>query len=365
MTAPEVVHVTAYYPPHLGGQEVAAQGLVTQLALIGKKVEVVTSDCGARRGRSIEDNVRVTRLRSSELGHTALVWPLFVWLLRHVRRETVIHLHAGQFFTPEVVWLAAKVKRFRYVIHLHIDPVPSGPMGKLLPLYKRLVFGRAIRDAAGIAVLNDDHRQVMKNVYHYRGSVSIVSNGIDEDFFELARKPAGALQLLFVGRLSPQKNVPALLEALGRIDTECTADIIGDGECRVALEELIVRKNLRNVTLHGRLSRTQIQSFYSNASALILPSLYEAQPMVLLEAMACRVPIICTRVVGVEAIARDVTILVEPTPEGICNGISIFAKMSPADRQRMVDAAFLRVQGLRWKTVTAAYVRLYEEVSAG
>ena len=52
-----IIHVSAYYPPHLGGQEIAVQDLVTQLARTGVNVEVITSNRGARAGVSIEDGV--------------------------------------------------------------------------------------------------------------------------------------------------------------------------------------------------------------------------------------------------------------------------------------------------------------------
>ena len=214
-------------------------------------------------------------------------------------------------------------------------------------------------------VLNDEHRRMVEQDYRYRGKVFLMSNGVDDEFFELPRKPGESLNLLFVGRLSPQKNLTALFEALGKIDTEMTVDVIGDGECRDGLEELIDRNSLGNVTLHGRLSRAQIMNFYSTASALILPSLYEAQPVVLLEAMACRVPVICTRVVGVEPIARDVAILVDPTVTGIHQGIKSFIDMSAVDMQRMAEAAFTRAEGYRWKALIDACVEMYEEVAAG
>ena len=87
MKTPRIIHVTAYYPPHLGGQEIVVQDLVTQLALAGEQVEVVTSSVGARTGVSVENGVPVTRLKSHEFAHTPIIWGLFFWLLRHARRE--------------------------------------------------------------------------------------------------------------------------------------------------------------------------------------------------------------------------------------------------------------------------------------
>jgi D-inositol-3-phosphate glycosyltransferase len=364
MKTSRIIHVTAYYPPHLGGQEIVVQDLVTQLTLAGEQVEVVTSSIGTRRGANIENGVLVTRLKSSEFAHTAIIWRLFFWLLRHTGRNTIVHLHAGQFFTPEVVWLAAKIKRFRYILHLHADLVQSGPMGKFLPLYKRLFFGREIRGAELVIVLNNELRRAVNHDYSYDGKLLVMLNGVGEDFFKITRRPTKSttLKLLFVGRLSPHKNLTALLEALSVVKHGITLDIIGDGECRREVEMLIARKKLENVTLHGTLSRDEVKKYYATCSALILPSLYEAQPIVLLEAMASRVPVIVTRGIGIEATAWE-AVLIEPTVQGVADGIESFAAMAPGAQELLVDAAFRRAERHRWHALISSYIELYDGIA--
>jgi D-inositol-3-phosphate glycosyltransferase len=364
MKTSRIIHVTAYYPPHLGGQEIVVQDLVTQLALTGEQVEVVTSSVGARTGVSVENGVLVTRLKSGEFAHTAIIWRLFFWLLRHTRRSTIVHLHVGQFFTPEVVWLAAKIKRFRYILHLHSDLVQSGPMGRFLPLYKRLFFGREIRDAELVIVLSNEYRQVVERDYGYGSKLLVMFNGVGEGFFKVTRKPTESttLKLLFVGRLSPHKNLTALIEAVGMSKRGITLDIIGDGECRREVEMLIADKKLENVRLHGRLSRDEVKKFYATCSALILPSLYEAQPIVLLEAMASRIPIIVTKGIGIDATARE-AVLIEPTAQGVADGIERFAAMSPDAQELLVDSAFKRAEKHRWHALISSYIDLYDGIA--
>lgn len=363
MKTPRIIHVTAYYPPHLGGQEIVVQDLVTQLALAGEQVEVVTSSVGARTGTSVEDGVQVTRLKSHEFAHTPVIWGLFFWLLRRANRNTIIHLHVGQFFTSEVVWLASRIKRFRYILHLHCDLVPSGPMGRLLPLYKKLFLSREIDDAELVIVLTKEHCRAVRRDHSYDGKLLVMSNGIDEDFFNVTRKPAGSktLELLFVGRLSPHKNLTALLEALSMIEHEITLDIIGDGECRRELRMLIADKKLENVRLHGRLSRDEVKKFYATCSVLILPSLYEVQPIALLEAMASRIPVIVSKGIGIEVEARE-AVLIEPTARGIAYGIESFAAMTPDAQNLLADAAFSKAEKHRWHALISSYIHLYDGI---
>jgi len=233
-------------------------------------------------------------------------------------------------------------------------------MGRFLPLHKRLFLGREINDAELVIVLNNGLRQAVRRDHGFDGKMLTMSNGIDEDFFKITRRPAAskAFKLLFVGRLSPHKNLTALLEALSMTKREITLDIVGDGECRREVGMLMAAKKLENVRLHGRLSRDEVKRFYATCDALILPSLYEAQPIALLEAMASRVPIIVTRGIGIEVTARE-AVLIEPTAQGIADGIESLAVMAPEARELLADAAFKRAEQHRWNALIGSYTVLY------
>ena len=360
-----ILQISAYYPPHLGGQEIVVQDLAGRLTSTGNEVDVVTSNLGAGSGAAVENGVRVTRLRSSEFAHTPIIWGLFCWLIKNVRRETIIHLHVGQFFTPEIVWLASKIKRFKYIIHLHIDPVPSSAMGRILPLYKKLFLSREVRAAEIIIVLNEEHGRILARDYQCADKIVVMSNGINQDYFEIVRTPiySETLKLLYVGRLSPQKNLPILLKALSTLKDDVTLDIIGDGECRRELEQFTKDNKLWNVAFHGRLTRSEIAAYYATRDALILPSLYEAQPIVLLEAMASRIPIIATKVIGIESEAKDAAILVQPTVQGIAEGITCFRAMPSAAVELLVDKAFNKAQTHKWDEIIKSYTRLYKMIA--
>ena len=365
MTAPKVVLVSAYYPPHLGGQEVVVQDLANRLHASGVSVEVVTSDLGAAKGVTVESGVRVTRLKGFQFAHAAIIPGLFFWLVKHVKEDTVVHLHAGQLFTPEPVWLAAKFAKFKYILHFHSDMARSGPMGILLPPYKRIFLPLPVRDAAITVVLRDDRKlELMREFPNNRG-VLVMSNGVTDDFFEVPRNTDESTgRLLFVGRLSPHKNVAGLLEALALSKAKLGVDIVGDGECQKELAELAAAKNLTGVTFHGRLSREEIKQFYATCDAFILPSIADQQPMVLLEAMACRVPIIASKVNAMSNTIDGAAIIVDPSPEGIVAGIEEFSRMSSSDVAAMVDRASGRAHRLSWNNVIKSYIDLYTEILA-
>jgi glycosyltransferase involved in cell wall biosynthesis len=362
-----IVQVSSYYPPHLGGQENAVASLASQLARAGYRVDVLTSVVGGGPGGvSVEQGVRVNRLRAVVFGH-APIMPWFpIALFRAARSNAVVHIHIGQAFTPEMVWLVSRLRHFKYVAHLHIDFEPSGPAGFLLPMYKRYVLKPVLRAAGCVVVLNEKTLQTVRTAYGVTGKAQIMNNGIDEIFFAIKRKPLPptpprTLRLVFVGRLSKQKNVLALLSALQLTKKSVHLDIIGEGPEGEAIQRRIGGIDPGLVTLHGRLTREEVIDFYRNCDAAIMPSLYEAQPLVLLEAMAARIPIIGTSVIGVEDHLAGVGIIVAPTPVGIADGIAQFYSQY-ASLPAMVEEGYRRANNLRWSKTLHQYEALYETV---
>src|SRR6185503_9517521 len=109
------------------------------------------------------------------------------------------------------------------------------------------------------------------------------------------------------------------LEACALTSRQVHLDIIGDGAERAQVLAAIDRLQLKSINMHGSLPREEVIKFYETCDALVMPSLYEAQPLVLLEAMAARVPIIGTKVIGIEDHLKDAGILAEPTASGLAD----------------------------------------------
>ncbi len=365
----KIIQISSYYPPHLGGQENVVQDLAKQLAAAGHDTQVLTSTKGGgEQGISHEDGVKVHRLAAHEFGHAPIMPAFGSSLFRAADDQSVVHIHIGQAFTPELVWLISKLRRFKYVAELHIDFEPSGPAGFLLPFYKRFVLRRVLRSAAAVIVLNKKTLQTVRKKYGIKNRAQIMSNGIDEAYFNVkrarpAKKPPTTLRLLFVGRLSKQKNLAMLMEALTKTKQSVHLDIVGDGTERERIEQLITEYGLRNVTMHGRLERAAVLSFYEKCDALIMPSLYEAQPLVLLEAMAARIPILGTNVIGVAEHIWGAGIVVEPSVGGLAAGIEKLHREHNA-LPELVEKGFEKAEQLRWRNLRKEYEVLYEEVLA-
>ena len=373
----EVVQVVALYPPHLGGQEAVAEQLAT-LQAQRHRVTVYTSDVGAGGRPRVEEHpglagsLRVVRQRAAWLANTPLLPGLLPRLLAHTPRPDVLHVHTGQAFVPEVVALAATLRRIRFVAHQHLVLRPSSRLGRmLLPAYFRLVYGPILRRADRVICLTAAMRdEVVHRFGVHPARVAIIANGVDT-----TRSPAGPAgprrtdELLFVGRLAVQKNVGALLHATAALRAEgrdVRVRIIGDGPERRRLEALADRLGLAGtVAIDGRRDRAEIQAAYARATVLVLPSTHEGMPLVLLEAMAAGTPVVAAALPEIVEVGGDAVLTVDVSaPGALAAALGRVLDDAPL-RSRLAAAATGRAQAYAWPTVAASVERLYAEVLGG
>ena len=120
--------------------------------------------------------------------------------------------------------------------------------------------------------------------------------------------PGGGV--VFAGRLSPEKGVDVLIEAAAALPDGVGVDVAGDGPARPELEALAARRAPGRVRFHGRLDKPRLHELIRSAAVVAVPSRWhENQPMAVLEAFACGVPVVATDLGGLPE-------LVEPEVDG-------------------------------------------------
>ncbi|WP_422353941.1 glycosyltransferase family 4 protein [Roseivirga pacifica] len=102
-------------------------------------------------------------------------------------------------------------------------------------------------------------------------------------------------KFLFIGRLHPVKNILPLVNAMAKSHPSLKLDIVGDGELREQIAAVITNNKLGDrIKLIGELTGEEINQIMPNYQALVLPSLYETQGIVLIEANAHAIPVIAS-----------------------------------------------------------------------
>ena len=175
----------------------------------------------------------------------------------------------------------------------------------------------------------------LKRDYRVRDAAVVpnVTGGIDVQPVETEEPPG---YLLFVGRLRIRKGVEVLLEAL---PPGARLLVAGDGEHRSSLKEK------PGVRFLGRCDAGRVRGLLRNAAALVVPSIYEGMPLVVLEAMESGVPVVASRVSGIPEVVEDGVTgwLVPPEDPGALNAALREALERPDEARRRGEAGRRRV----------------------
>jgi glycosyltransferase involved in cell wall biosynthesis len=176
--------------------------------------------------------------------------------------------------------------------------------------------------------------------------------------------------VLFAGRLAAQKGVEDLLRALDllqHVRPDLRTLIVGHGPLRGHLEDLVHAFRLdKAVKLLGH--RDDVPRLLSAADLLVLPSLYEGLPNVVLEAMQARKPVVATAAPGTtEAVIDGQTGRLVPlhNPPALAEAIRSVIQ-DPDLARRMGDAGRARVETtFRAETMVGLFAALYEQLAQG
>jgi colanic acid/amylovoran biosynthesis glycosyltransferase len=172
-------------------------------------------------------------------------------------------------------------------------------------------LGEKIRRAAFvIAVSSFGRSQLFRLVEHkHWDKIHVVHCGLEPAFFEVDVSYPKTRNLICVGRLTEQKGQLLLIDAARRLDAagvDFTLTLAGDGELRAEIESLIKRHGLGSqIEITGWISSEEVRQRLIGARALVLPSFAEGLPVVIMEAMALRRPVISTYVAGIPEIVHD------------------------------------------------------------
>lgn len=257
----------------------------------------------------------------------------------------VVHLGMGRRPGPATIWQLARLFRKRKVdiahAYLYDASIATRIAGRLARVPVVVTSTRASlsylprvawwldRATAPwcqriIAVSRGTAEFVIQREGIPRDKVVVIPNGVDLERFRPGGKQTArtdlrvasdAFVVACVGRLHPQKGHRYLLEALDAMRSRVPGLLClmaGEGALRVALEAEVKRRGLAAVCRFLG-AQDPIQPLYAAADVVVLPSLYEGMPNVVLESMAMGCPVIATAVEGsVDLVEDGVTGLLVP-----------------------------------------------------
>jgi len=181
--------------------------------------------------------------------------------------------------------------------------------------------------------------------------IKIVRCGLESSFFQAAAsEPAQSRRLICVGRLCEAKGQLLLIDAAARLRADgITFELVlaGDGPHRSEIEGAIARHGLNDaVRITGWISSNAVRDEILSARALVLPSFSEGLPVVIMEALALRKPVLSTFVAGIPELVQpgeNGWLFPAGSLEALIGAMTDCLSRPVAEIQRMVEAGYRKV----------------------
>jgi len=307
----KVCIATEFYPAS------AISSIVKELVRQGMEVVVFTSQhdlFGRKRSQhKVETSAETVYFTPSIYLHSipyAIVPFVMQDFVKVVRQEKVDVVHAQMFafYTiPNVTPLIKQICKVPLVLTFHglQHEAFVNPFYRIgMAAYYRSYFRFITHEAEVVITLSKLSKEKAIRLGANPNKVLVLPNGVNLRHFYPSVEPhpiinkKEKIRVVYVGRVSASKGVFVLLQAAIKL-TEKYGDQIsflfaGDGPDRAALQDAVEREKLTNVTLLGHVHN--VRELLVNSDIFVLPSFYEGLPVSLMEAMACAVPVVTSRV---------------------------------------------------------------------
>lgn len=307
----------------------------------------------------------------SRYAHWNLALTVTLSIMRRARDSDLIHVHNA---IPDAFagTVAGRILRKPVVVTCHGSDIniwasPECPRSRSLVI-------KGLTNADRVIAVSTALKQKIKELGIREDKIRVIGNGYNPAIFfprdplECRKKlgiPLDKMIYVSVGMLKPVKGFASLIDAYGKLKRsgiDFAAYIIGEGEDRVKLEAQIKMNRLDNaVFLAGAFPHEQIPYWMSAADYIVVSSVNEGWPCVVVESIACGTPVLATPVGGIPEII---------TPE--CGFLSAGIESDAlADMiLKSISLEYLRSRIVRfakhftWETIVEQISDVYEEVLA-
>jgi glycosyltransferase involved in cell wall biosynthesis len=300
-----ILMVTHYFESHRGGIELMAGRLARELGRAGRPIVWLASDSTPPPGDDDlgGSTVGVRALNLTER-YFGIPYPLFglggmlrIW--RAVRHADIVVAHDALYLTCAAALLFARWHRKPTLVVQHVGAVPyrNRLFRRLMQLANRMVARPLLAGADRIAFVSEITARHFSNL-RLRTPPAVIFTGVDANVFRLAAPdekaslrrqlalPVDRPVALFVGRFVEKKGLHILREmAAQRPDLHWAFAGQGPLDPR--------RWRSPNVTVFDGLSGASLAKLYQASDLFVLPSVGEGYPLVIQEALACGLPVVC------------------------------------------------------------------------
>ncbi len=302
--------------------------------------------------------------------HSFLVFMAIFGLIRRLSRLLKIDVINAHWIYPDGIASLWSAK----ILSLPIMVTGLGSDINLFPekYLKRIQIAFCLKAAHRVSAVSAALKQKMVRLGVPENKIVVIPSGIDFNRFSPAERDVCRQKLgltieaqektvLFVGHLVKVKGVEYLLHAIALMKEKasfpCRVFLIGEGDLRSDLERLVRRLNLTDcVFFQGPKRHHEIPIWIGASDLLVLPSLQEGLPNVVLEALACGRPVVASNVGGIPEVvseARDNGMVCPPGNPQILSE----ALLKVLQKAYLPESIQSAIRHLTWGFVAERYYR--------
>ncbi len=234
----------------------------------------------------------------------------FLWLLRNNKKYNLIHLQGRSGFiyslfpqtTPHITTYHGLVSKENKSINSKSLTLQY----KLFYYISNFIEKVTLKKSKNLIVVSNSLKEDIIEISDNNKRFSLIPNGVNIPKNIESVEPKMSI-VTFVGRVEKTKGVKDLIDSIENIENNFKCVIIGDGEYRKEITEFVnSNENLKDkVWFLGSLSSEEVSKWVQLSTLVVLPSYYETQGIVLLEANAHKKPVVASNINGINEIIKD------------------------------------------------------------
>ncbi len=374
----KILHVSPYYYPHLGGMESAIAQICGRLSRRDYQISLYTTRDPT--GSLSFENQNGLVIRRFEVVAKPLLNPLARGLFRAIMRSDakIVHAHDEHAFTSNLAVVGRVLRDRPLVLHCHGELAATSRLEQMVVDLYDSTLNRAGYHVADIIIQVSPAfiPHVIRKFGVSAKKIRIIPNAIDPDNYtqnadpEKFRKqknlPEGKW-ILYVGSLINRKGIQTLIQVWPEIIKEeprARLLIVGRGPLKSRLLTSVSEGSLSKCVffLEG-LNHQELSAAYLLSMFVVLPTLADVAPTVILEAMLFRRPVISSDIFGIREFFSDTAILVKPRDMVALTQAILRLIRDEGVATRMGEAAHtLVLKNFLWDERVDAIAKIYDSL---
>jgi glycosyltransferase involved in cell wall biosynthesis len=375
--------VTHFFPPHIGGIEKVAEEQCKRLSKLGYQVSVLTST--RTQNEHCREGIHVFSFPVLSLAErVGLPYPVPLFKAYRIftdliRKCDIVHAHGHPYISSYMACKIAKKYKKPLILTQHNTFIDfQSWLNVVEHLNDRIIGSAVLKDADKVITVSKKTMEYVLKLGADKSKTSVMYNGVDQNFFYPMNKeksrdklglPENKMLILTVRRLVYKNGLDTLIKSaslLARDFPNLLFIVIGNGPDRKFIANRIRQLGVNdNVRLAGFVPEELLPLYYNAADYFVIPSSSgEGLPMVLLEAMACGLPVIATTVGGTPEIIKDMVngALVPPrNQEALAQAISKLLSLKKESQAIRIENRKTVEANFNWDKNLCQLIEIYEE----